>query len=203
MILKVCGMRDSENIRDIEQTGIDWMGFIFYSASSRYVPKRPEYLPKKVKRVGVFVDESMEEILSIADLFQLDYIQLHGHESPDFCHMLETRGLRTIKAFPIATAEDFQATIPYSGRCTYFLFDTKTPAHGGSGQKFDWGLLDSYRGNTPFLLSGGIGVEDTDKLKTINNKHLIGFDINSRFESTPGLKQVDTVRKFVEQIKKH
>ena len=179
------------------------MGFIFYPASSRYVPKRPEYLPKKVKRVGVFVNESMEEILSIADLFQLDYIQLHGHESPDFCHMLETRGLRTIKAFPIATAEDFQATIPYSGRCTYFLFDTKTPAHGGSGQKFDWGLLDTYRGNTPFLLSGGIGVEDIDKLKTINNKHLIGFDLNSRFESTPGLKQVDTVRKFVEQIKKH
>ena len=199
----MCGMRDSKNIRDIEQTGIDWMGFIFYPASLRYVPKRPEYLPEKVKRVGVFVNESMEEILSITDLFQLDYIQLHGYESPDFCRMLETRCLRTIKAFPIATAEDFQATVPYSGCCTYFLFDTKTPAHGGSGQKFDWGLLDSYRGNTPFLLSGGIGVEDIDKLKTINNKYLIGFDLNSRFESTPGLKQVDTVHKFVEQIKKH
>ncbi len=203
MIVKVCGMRDSENIRNVEQTGIDWMGFIFYPASPRYVPKRPEYLPKKVKRVGVFVNESMEGILSIADLFQLDFIQLHGNESPDFCHMLEMLGFRTIKAFPIATAKDFQATVPYSGCCTYFLFDTKSPAHGGSGQKFDWGLLDSYRGNTPFLLSGGIGIEDIDRLKTINNKYFIGFDLNSRFESNPGLKQVDTVRKFVEQIKKH
>lgn len=203
MIVKVCGMRDPENIQDIEQTGIDWMGFIFYPASSRYVPKRPEYLPEKVKRVGVFVNESMEEILSIDDQFQLDYIQLHGNESPDFCRMLETRGFRTIKAFPIATVKDFQATVPYSGCCTYFLFDTKSPAHGGSGQKFDWGLLDSYRGNTPFLLSGGIEIEDVDKLKTINNKHLIGFDLNSRFESTPGIKRVDPVRKFVEQIKKH
>ncbi len=203
MIVKVCGMRNSENIRDIEHTGIDWMGFIFYPTSSRYVPKRPEYLPKKVKRVGVFVNENIKEILSIADRFQLDYIQLHGNESPDFCHMLETRGLRTIKAFPIATAEDFQATVPYSGCCTYFLFDTKSPAYGGTGQKFDWNMLDFYQGDTSFLLSGGIRVEDTDKLKTINNKHLIGFDLNSNFELTPGIKRVDLVRKFVEQIKKH
>lgn len=203
MIVKVCGMRDSENIRNIEHTGIDWMGFIFYPASPRYVPKRPEYLPKKVKRVGVFVNENIKEILSLTDIYELNYIQLHGDESPDFCNTLETRGFQTIKAFPIATAEDFQATVPYSGCCTYFLFDTKSPAHGGSGQKFDWNLLNSYHGNTPFLLSGGIGVEDIDKLRTINNKHLIGFDLNSRFELIPGIKRVDLVRKFVEQIKKH
>ena len=203
MIVKVCGMRDSENIRNIEQTGIDWMGFIFYPASPRYVSERPEYLPKKVKRVGVFVNENIKDILSLINQYKLNYIQLHGNESPDFCRTLETFGFQTIKAFSISTAEDFQATVPYSGCCTYFLFDTKSPAHGGSGQKFDWNLLNSYHGNTPFLLSGGIGVEDIDKLRTINNKHLIGFDLNSRFELTPGIKRVDLVRKFVEQIKKH
>lgn len=201
MIVKVCGMRDPENIREIEQTGIDWMGFIFCASSPRFVSEIPGHLPRKVKRVGVFVNEGIEDILAVAARFELDYAQLHGTELPDFCRSLETRGLATIKAFPIAAAGDFQATVRYSGCCSYFLFDTQSPVYGGSGLKFDWRLLDHYSGDTPFLLSGGIGLDDVEKLRGIGNRRLAGFDLNSRFESAPGMKRADLIRKFVEQIK--
>ena len=154
MMIKVCGMRDAENIREVEAMGIDLMGFIFWPKSSRYVSERPAYLPTKCKRVGVFVDEDIEKVRHIADDYALDYIQLHGHESPEYCVLL--KGHKLIKAFNIATKEDLEATKPYEGLVDYFLFDTKGKSVGGNGEKFDWTVLEAYQGNTPFLLSGGI-----------------------------------------------
>ena len=162
MMIKVCGMRDAENIREVEALGIDLMGFIFWPKSSRYVSERPAYLPTQCKRVGVFVDEDIETVKRIADDYALDYIQLHGHETPSYCAQLN--GKHLIKAFNIATAADFEATKPYEGIVDHFLFATKGKSVGGNGEKFDWNVLKDYVGETPFLLSGGIGPDDAELL---------------------------------------
>ena len=202
MKVKVCGMRDAENIREVEASGIDMMGFIFYPKSPRYVSERPAYLPQKCKRVGVFVDEDIESIKKIADDYALDFIQLHGHESPEqISHLsLLTPHLSIIKAFNIATKEDLDATTSYEGLVDYFLFDTKGPSVGGNGEKFDWSVLDAYNGDTPFLLSGGIGPDDAEtlnsQLSTLNS-HCIGIDLNSRFEIEPGNKDIVKLKTFL------
>ena len=136
MIFKVCGMRDPENIRRIDLSGADWMGFVFYPPSPRRVERLPAFMPEYARRVGVFVDEPVENIQVRAKEFGLDYLQLHGSESPDDCLRLQNRGLRVIKAFRIGTAGDLEATAAYEAACSYFLFDTKTPAYGGSGKTF-------------------------------------------------------------------
>ena len=199
--VKVCGMREAENIRQVEALGIDMMGFIFYPKSSRYVSERPAYLPQKCKRVGVFVDEDIENIKKIADDYALDFVQLHGHESPDFICMLKFKvsGFRfqVIKAFNIATKEDLNATTPYAGLVDYFLFDTKGPSVGGNGEKFDWSVLEAYHGDTPFLLSGGIGPDDTERILNYHHPKCIGFDLNSRFEIEPGIKDITKLKTFL------
>ena len=201
-------MRDAENIREVEALGIDMMGFIFYSKSSRYVSERPKYLPTKCKRVGVFVDEDIENIKKIADDYALDFIQLHGHESIEEVRKLQDR--KVIKAFNIATKEDLDATAPYEGLVDYFLFDTKGQSAGGNGEKFDWSILKTYNGDTPFLLSGGIGPDDAETLnsqlsarlcrlarpRTLNS-HCIGIDLNSRFEVEPGIKDIIKLKTFL------
>ena len=206
-MIKVCGMRDAENIRQVEALGVDLMGFIFWPRSSRYVAQRPSYLPTRCRRVGVFVDENIETVRRIADDYALDIIQLHGHESPDYCAQLHGRPI--IKAFNIATADDFVQTEPYAGLADYFLFDTKGKSVGGNGEKFDWSVLSAYSGSTPYLLSGGIGPDDAPALRTSFSvgcgsaaANCVGIDLNSRFELAPGLKDVAALRQFLNEIKR-
>ena len=240
-IVKVCGMREPDNIRAVAALGIDLMGFIFWPKSSRYV-ERMDSTPGSsaaeirgaissipCKRVGVFVDEDIETVRRIAADYALDYIQLHGHESPDYLRALReacsvygcaTAVPRLIKAFNIATAEDLEQTAPYAGLADLFLFDTRTPSKamggshlpGGTGQKFDWSVLSAYDGDTDFLLSGGIGPDDAESLTShllsltslhspLSSKHFLGIDLNSRFEIAPGLKDVDKLREFLKKIR--
>ena len=196
--IKVCGMREAENIREVEALGIDMMGFIFWPKSSRCVSQRPDYLPKHVKRVGVFVDEDSEQVKRLAADYGLDYIQLHGQESP--AYIFQLGGLHIIKAFNIATVEDLQQTQPYDGLVDYFLFDTKGKSVGGNGEKFNWDVLDAYQGSTHFLLSGGIGPDDAANVKAFHHPKCIGIDLNSRFEVTPGLKDINKLKRFLEQL---
>ena len=199
MIVKVCGMRDAENIRQLETLGIDWMGMIFWPKSKRYVSTPPVYLPQHVRKVGVFVDASLDAIRQHVEDYQLDIVQLHGQESPDMLKVLKP--LTLIKAFNIATPEDLQKTEPYEGLADYFLFDTKGKSVGGNGEKFDWSVLASYQGETPFLLSGGIGPEDAQDVKTFHHPKCIGIDLNSRFETEPGLKDITKLKQFLEAIR--
>lgn len=196
-LIKVCGMREADNIRAVEQLGIDMMGFIFYPKSPRCVCELPAYMPHSAKRVGVFVNEDKKEIEMLADRFGLQYIQLHGNESPEYCRSLHATGLRLIKAFPIATRKDMEGTEAYEPYCDYFLFDTRCPQHGGSGNQFDWSLLNNYKGHTPFLLSGGINAHSAAALKEIKHPRLAGFDLNSRFELKPGVKDVERINRFL------
>ena len=196
-------MREAENIREVEALGIDMMGFIFWPKSSRYVSQRPDYLPTKCKRVGVFVDEAPEQVKRLAIDYGLDYIQLHGHETPEVISYLRTPALphpRILKAFNISTAEDLLQTQPYEGLVDYFLFDAKGKSVGGNGEKFNWNVLDAYQGSTPFLLSGGIGPDDTERVNAFHHPKCIGIDLNSRFELAPGLKDVNALRRFVNDI---
>jgi len=225
ILIKVCGMRDAENIREVEQLSkelsiinsqlsIDLMGFIFWPKSSRYVSERPAYLPTQCKRVGVFVDENPETIKKIAEDYALDIIQLHGTESPDFVRRLPSvygDSVAVIKAFNIATTEDLDATKPYEGLVDYFLFDTRatmpagSPAGsvlpGGTGAQFDWSVLADYVGETPFLLSGGIGPDDADRVRAFHHPKCIGIDLNSKFEVSPALKDVEKLKRFLENVK--
>ena len=198
-------MREAENIREVEALGVDLMGFIFWPKSSRYVSEHPAYLPTQCKRVGVFVNEDADTIKKIAGDYALDYIQLHGHEAPDIVRRLRSLcgdSIAIIKAFNIATAEDLEATKPYEGIVDYFLFDTKGKSVGGNGEKFDWSVLADYVGETPFLLSGGIGPDDAERVRTFNHPKCIGIDLNSRFELSPAHKDIDKLKSFLEKVKK-
>ena len=199
-------MREAENIREVTKLGIDWLGMIFWPKSKRYVAEPPSYLPSQVKKVGVFVDATLEDIRQHIKDYDLDIIQLHGHESPEYVRALDPEIL--IKAFNIATAEDLAQTKPYEGIVDYFLFDTRKPPEetggwhppGGTGEKFDWGVLKAYHGQTPFLLSGGIGPDDAERIKAFHHPRCIGIDLNSRFELAPGLKDVNLLREFIKSI---
>ena len=195
-------MRESENIRKVEALGIDLMGFIFWPKSSRYVNERPAYLPTQCKRVGVFVNEDIDKVKHIAEDYALDFIQLHGSESPEQISHLSPLAshLSIIKAFNIATKEDLKATKPYEGIVDYFLFDTKAQLPGGTGKQFDWSVLANYIGNTPFLLSGGIGPDDAERVKAFNHPKCVGYDLNSKFEVEPALKDIQKLKTFLEQL---
>ena len=203
-MIKVCGMRDAENIRAVEALGVDMMGFIFWPKSCRYVVERPTYLPTKCKRVGVFVDEDIEQVKRIADEYALDFIQLHGHENPDYCAQL--KGMHLIKAISVSGRDDIATYKAYEGLVDYFLFDTKCPSVGGSGQQFDWSVLSAYDGDTPFLLSGGIGPHDAPRLRQafaldgFPVEKCVGIDLNSRFELSPGLKDVNKLKEFIKEL---
>ncbi len=208
-LIKVCGMRDAENIREIERaiansslftlhSSLFLMGFIFWPKSSRYVSERPAYLPTNCKRVGVFVDEDIETLKRIADDYALDFIQLHGHESADYCAQL--KGLKLIKAISVSGQDDIATYKTYEGHVDYFLFDTKCPSVGGSGRQFDWTVLSAYDGNTPFLLSGGIGPDDAERVKASHYSKCAGIDLNSRFEQAPGLKDINKLKDFLNAL---
>lgn len=204
-LIKVCGMRDADNIRQVEALGIDWTGFIFWPQSSRYVSQRPSYLPTRCKRVGVFVDASVDEVVDKVREYVLDIIQLHGKETPSYIQRLRPlcgdRVAAIVKAFNIATTEDFNQTKAYEGIADRFLFDTKAKMVGGNGTKFDWTVLAAYKGTVPFILSGGIGPEDAERVKAFHHPLLAGIDLNSRFESAPAYKDVNLLRTFLENLK--
>lgn len=202
MMIKVCGMRDEHNIRAVEHLDIDWMGFIFYPLSSRYVGEQLSYLPEKVTRVGVFVNEQPEIVRKRAEQSRLQILQLHGKESPAYCRELKKQGYRVIKAFGIETDQPFptENVQRYEGSCDYFLFDTKTPIHGGSGQKFNWELLNDYRGTIPFLISGGLSPGDAEVIKAFSHPQLMGVDLNSGFETSPAVKDTTLLQTFIEQL---
>ncbi len=194
-------MTEADNIRSVEELGVDMIGFIFYPKSPRYVYQIPRYLPTMAKRVGVFVNESKENVWMYADRFGLNYVQLHGNESPEYCRSLQSGGLQIIKAFSIASSRDLLATAGYEGLCHYYLFDTHTTHYGGSGQQFDWSILQRYNDSTPFLLSGGINLYSTKALRAFHHPHLAGIDINSRFETTPGIKDVERIKRFLKELR--
>ena len=204
MIVKVCGMRDGNNIRALERLDIDLLGFIFHPGSPRYVcchSVQPGDISSCTKiKAGVFVNAQPEEILREAAKYQLDYVQLHGNESPGDCRLLREKGYGVIKAFPVSSGVDLQQTSAYESFVDYFLFDTKNDNYGGSGLLFDWSALENYRGRVPFLLSGGIGHENMQDLLAFSHPLMAGVDLNSRFEVSPALKDPDMVERFIGQL---
>lgn len=201
MILKVCGMREEENIRDATTLAIDMMGFIFYPRSARFVSELPGYLPPPELRTGIFVNEEAELIRKTATRFKLRTIQLHGDESPALCRSLRHRGYRVIKAFSIRSDADLIRVKEYEEACDYALFDYPCAERGGSGKKFDWQLLRRYEGKLPFLLSGGIGPDDIGALRGFVHPKLAGYDLNSCFEQRPGYKDIALLKSFIQQIR--
>lgn len=199
-MVKVCGMTEADNIRQVDALGVSLIGFIFYPKSPRCLCQLPQYLPVIAKRVGVFVNESKENVLMYTDRFGLDYVQLHGNESPGYCRSLRSLGIRIIKAFSITSSKDLLATFDYEDFCDYYLFDTPTVGYGGSGQQFDWNLLQSYNGDTPFLLSGGINPGSVKALNEFHHPRMAGIDINSCFETSPGIKDVERIKRFLKEL---
>ena len=204
MLIKVCGMREPENIEKVAQLGVDMMGFIFYPKSPRFVSQSVDRTAadKNVCRVGVFVNESVELISDKIQLFDLNAVQLHGNESRVLCEQLHEQNglLKVIKAISVSTAGDILKYKEYVGAVDYFLFDTKCKTVGGSGQQFDWQVLENYDGDVPFILSGGIGPEDVERIRNFHHPKCIGIDLNSKFEMEPGLKDVEMLKTFLENI---
>jgi phosphoribosylanthranilate isomerase len=203
--VKVCGMRDPENIREVSVTGPDYMGFIFYPASKRYVGDSPstlcEIVPQNIKKTGVFVNENLLSIATRTEKYGLEVIQLHGDETPELCSRIRDLGLIVIKSFPVSESFIFESCVPYQETCDYFLFDKKSYLPGGSGQKFDWDIIKGYDLETPFFLSGGIDINDVEKINSLNNNKLYAIDINSRFEISPGIKDVTKVKDFMAKLR--
>ncbi|MCK9208743.1 MAG: phosphoribosylanthranilate isomerase [Salinivirgaceae bacterium] len=200
--IKICGMREPANIRAIDQLGPDYIGFIFYPFSVRVMNTKPELVPEtKAKKVGVFVNEELDTMIQIAEIYNLKSIQLHGKETLETCSALKRLGFEVIKAIPIDGHTQPNEVERYQGVCDLFLFDTKSPLHGGSGKKFNWDKLSELDSLGRFLLSGGIGVEDVDTLKKLSFENLVGIDINSRFELDPGLKNEVLIKNFMDELK--
>ena len=204
--VKVCGLTEKMNIRRIAGAHPDIMGFIFYPKSVRFVGEMPDVsmfdeVPSTVLKAGVFVNEERRRVTAIAKYFRLDVVQLHGNESAEYCRALKEKGLTIIKAFEMNSSFNFEELKKYMDVCDYFLFDTLAGGSGGSGLKFDWQYLNEYRLEKPFFLSGGIGPEDHDLIKSLNHTCLYAVDINSRFETSPGIKDPEKVKRFIDDIK--
>ena len=221
VIVKVCGLRDGENIRQVAELGVDWIGMIFWPKSPRNVTMIPTYagiIPDRAnvqrstfdfqcRRVGVFVDEMPQNIITRVVNYKLDLIQLHGHETPTMIRNLRRTldpdirpGVKIIKAISVSGRDDIATYKDYEGCVDYFLFDTKCKTVGGSGEQFDWSVLEAYDGNVPFLLSGGIGPDDAERVRNFHHPKCVGIDLNSRFETEPGVKNISKLKQFLEQI---
>lgn len=203
MRLKVCGMREPDNLRElIDQVNPEFVGFIFHPGSPRYFPDGPKEMPADLppgKRTGVFVNTSYHEVVELAEMFNLRNLQLHGTESAESCRRLREMGFTIIKAFGVKSQDDFQKAKAYHEACDFFLFDTKTPKHGGSGEKFNWEMLDKVDISKPYFLSGGIDLDDANDI--CNLKHQpYAIDINSRFEIKPAFKDIEKIKKFKKRI---
>ena len=205
MTIKVCGLRDPKNIRKIEKLDVNWLGFIFYRGSQRYVTDDEASVKainacKKIK-IGVFVNETIDTMTATGRLFRLQGLQLHGHESPDVCRILHNCRWVVIKAFSIESPADLSQTAAYSPFCDYFLFDTPCQSYGGSGQRFDWQYLADYKGTTPFLLSGGLSPDCVKEIRYFYHPQFAGIDLNSGFELSPALKDARLIRKFINSVR--
>jgi phosphoribosylanthranilate isomerase len=203
--IKVCGMRDASNIKELIVLQPDYIGFIFYRQSSRYIgenfdQKISAMVPENIKKVGVFVNEIQENVLNMVRQYNLNFVQLHGNENVEYCRQLVNNKVRVIKSFSISDQTDLIKTSGYMDCCDFFLFDTKVIGYGGSGQKFNWSILNEYKGNKPFFLSGGIDENDVEKIKNINHPFIYAVDINSRFESSPALKDIFKINNFIRNL---
>lgn len=190
--IKVCGMRDSANIREVSELNPDYMGFIFYPKSKRYVGDNfvvPE-IPNAIIKVGVFVNESTEVISRLAKKCSIDHVQLHGDETPLQCDELKALGFTVIKAFGVSEDFDFDVLGPYKNVCNYFLFDTHGQNYGGTGVSFDWDVLQKYDQEVPFFLSGGLSLANAENALNINGMNIHTLDVNSNFEIEPAVKEV-------------
>lgn len=199
-------MRNTDNIAQVSKLNLDYMGFICYPKSPRYIAESSmqaalSHCAESVKRVAVFVNEDVDEVLRISEEFGFDLVQLHGTESPQYASLLKEQGLSIIKAFGIDADFDWNLLAAYEASCSYFLFDTACPNFGGSGRRFDWTSLDAYTGTTEFFLSGGIGVADIETILQLSFDKMIGIDINSRIEINPGLKDVETLQSIIKTLK--
>lgn len=203
-------MRDFRNVEAIAALPIDMMGFIFYEKSSRNVEdkdadfkKHPNLGQINLLKVGVFVNAEIPFLLEKVGDYYLNYVQLHGDESPDYCQNLKAvwPTIKIMKAFSVGNDFDFEETKPYEPFCDLFLFDTKGEKRGGNGVKFNWQILEKYQGMRPFLLSGGIGVDDAEDIKKMDLKMLYGIDVNSGFEDSPAMKNVDNLKYFLNKLK--
>ncbi|MCP3927501.1 MAG: phosphoribosylanthranilate isomerase [Bacteroidetes bacterium] len=207
MIIKVCGLTNEENMQALEKLGIDYFGFIFYPESPRNVEPgmlNPDFVKGlKQKKVGVFVNAELNFILKVIFVFNFDFVQLHGNEKPGFCVQLKKYlpdDVGIIKAFGINASFNFDLLNEYESTCDYFLFDTKVKYYGGSGQQFDWTILNNYKGKTPFLLSGGIDMHSAEAIKALDLEKMAGVDLNSRFEVEAGMKDEIKISRFLKQI---
>ena len=202
MRLKVCGMREIVNIEALAALQPDYMGFIFWALSSRYVSETTPVLDKSIKKTGVFVDASVDYIQSSIPAHQLQAVQLHGEETPGYCQLVQNFGVEVIKAFSVKDAFDFSMLEAYENSCDFFLFDTKGALPGGNGYTFDWSLLKEYPSQKPFFLSGGIGLENTQEIKELLNTDLPlhAIDVNSKFEVAPGLKKIEELTQFKNEL---
>ncbi len=204
MKLKICGMKYPENILEIANLKPDYLGFIFWEKSTRFFENTIPELPKSILKVGVFVDENLDKIILKVKQFKLDLVQLHGNESVLFCEKLKLNNIKIIKAFSIDSNFDFEVLNNYEQVCDYFLFDTKGKLPGGNGTTFDWNLLENYKLNKPYFLSGGIGLEEITKIKEFIksdiSKKCIAIDVNSKFEIEAGLKNEKELSQFKKML---
>jgi len=208
MYIKVCGMRDAQNIREVEALGVDMMGFIFYAPSKRNVTEVPAYLPEQCARVGVFVNAATDDIVERIKQFGLTFVQLHGDETPaDVLRLRKAmeaekiEGVKVVRSVAVTSRSQVMKAQIWDGYVDGILFETPTAGYGGSGVSFDWSLLTSYRGKTPFFLSGGIGPQSLDELSAFEHEQWLGIDLNSKFETEPALKDVEKLKAFIEAFK--
>ncbi len=200
-------MRDPENIQGVLKADPDYLGFIFYEKSKRYVGENPnpdifKMTLQPTQKVGVFVNETVDEVISNCRKFQLEVAQLHGAEDPEYCELVRSTGLTVFKAFSVGDQFDFSRLEAYQDVVDFFLFDTKGKVPGGTGLKFDWDILQQYTLPVPFFLSGGIRPGDVEALSVFNHEQLYALDINSGFEVNPAEKDIEKVNKFISQIRK-
>ena len=197
--LKVCGMKHADNLKELVALAPDYIGFIFYSKSPRYMAEtlKPEDLkvvPAHIKKTGVFVNADTETMLALARKYQLNALQLHGNESPEECQILKAAGYEIIKVFGIGNEFDFNILAPYKPYVDYFLFDTQSKQYGGTGKAFNWQVLAHYDNEIPFFLSGGISLENIAQIQKLQGSNLYAIDVNSCFETAPGQKDIEMLK---------
>jgi phosphoribosylanthranilate isomerase len=208
MKIKVCGITNADQLKHLEELGIDYAGMIYYNKSSRYVSDKlsseaVKKLNLSIQKVGVFVNASEKDILTQIELYELNAVQLHGDETPLFCKCISNH-VNVIKAFRInGNRQNIDRLVnPFEEYCDNYLLDTGgTGRYGGSGEKFDWNILQDNKINKPFFLSGGISPQDVVKIQAFIHPFFHAVDINSRFETSPGIKNMDQVKIFVEHLK--
>jgi len=201
-------MKYDTNIQELGVLLPDYMGFIFYEKSSRFVGNELSEsilseLPKVIKKAGVFVNATLDYVLSNVEKYNLDFVQLHGNESVEYCENIKQEGIQIIKAFQVSDEFDFIQLEGYKKYVSYFLFDTKSESYGGSGKKFNWGILQDYDNEVPLFLSGGISLEDASEIKNnsiLKNTNIECIDINSRFETAPAKKNIPLISEFKKQL---